>query len=617
MKKLLFVLLLFFTTALPAQQNLDSLKEVLKNEKDDSAVIARYLNLMETMEAIEQEPYLLIGNWALERSVTINNTYLITLSKLQLGYTYLTTSTDYTRASKYFTEALVLAEKNNFAEIELKAINGLAHMYFSNGQYDKAIEYNLRSIEGCKKNGFTAGEGAGYGSLGAIYMESSNGDPEKIATAIRYMQLSIEAFERIKDTFMLIKSYMSISKMLSTQQKYDTALYLLNTAGRMIEIKKREEDYAYFYFYKGTILEGKKNYKEAIENYQRGIEYSRKYQRLGFESSGYKGLSAVYKETGDYKQALYYFEKHKALEDSITNKENFAKATDIQNKYQREKKDKELLQKSLALKTESAKKNRLLVLLLSSLCILSFLSVFAFFLLKNIRARKKAYTQLQIRNNEIKEQALQLSRQARLIAKFQSQMNPHFTFNALHNIYGLVIGNENDKAISQIQSLAQLMRKTLTNSVKEEITLEEEVDYLQKYIDFEQAAAPVKFDFKIEIDPALDSAMIPPMMIQPLIENAIKHAGLDKVQSPFIRILMEKENDLMKLVIEDNGKGLNKENTNVNQLSHSLSIIKSRIELLFEGSKNSMGESYFKILSVPEIEKGTSIKFYLPLHYAY
>ncbi|MEO6540441.1 MAG: histidine kinase, partial [Ferruginibacter sp.] len=275
------------------------------------------------------------------------------------------------------------------------------------------------------------------------------------------------------------------------------------------------------------------------------------------------------------------------------------------------------LQKDLALKTESGKKNRLLVLLISSLFILSLLSVFAFFLLKNIRARKKAYAQLQIRNNEIKEQALQLSRQARLIAKFQSQMNPHFTFNALHSIYGLVIGNENEKAVTQIQSLAQLMRKTLSNSIKEEITLEEEMDYLQKYIDFEKATSPTAFDFKIQVDEALDNVLIPPMMIQPFLENAIKHAGLDKVQNPFIKVFIEKENDLMMLIIEDNGQGLNKDNTNVNKLSHSMSIIKSRIELLFESKKIIAGDTYFKILSVPEIAKGTSVKFYLPLNYAY
>ena len=243
--------------------------------------------------------------------------------------------------------------------------------------------------------------------------------------------------------------------------------------------------------------------------------------------------------------------------------------------------------------------------------------MFSFLLMRNIKARKKAYTQLEKRNEEIKWQALQLSRQAKLIAKFQSQMNPHFTFNALHNIYGLVIGNENDKAISQIQSLAQLMRKTLTNSVRDEITLEEEIDYLQKYIDFEQAVVPVKLNFKIEIGKELQSAMIPPMMIQPLIENAIKHAGLDKVQNPFIKVLIEKENNLMKLIVEDNGMGLNKENMNVDKLSQSISIIKSRIELLFEGKKNTMNDSYFKIVSVPEIEKGTSVKFYLPLNYAY
>ena len=196
-------------------------------------------------------------------------------------------------------------------------------------------------------------------------------------------------------------------------------------------------------------------------------------------------------------------------------------------------------------------------------------------------------------------------------------MNPHFTFNALHNIYGLVIGNENEKAVTQIQSLAQLMRKTLSNSIKEEITLEEEVDYLQNYIAFEQATAPAKFNFGIEIDKELENALIPPMMIQPFIENSIKHAGLDEVNNPFIKVFIQKEKDLMSLIIQDNGKGLNKDNTNISKLSHSMSIIKSRIELIFEGKNNAAADRGLIIKSHPGTLTGTIIQFYLPLSYAY
>jgi LytS/YehU family sensor histidine kinase len=237
--------------------------------------------------------------------------------------------------------------------------------------------------------------------------------------------------------------------------------------------------------------------------------------------------------------------------------------------------------------------------------------------MKHIRARKKAYTQLEEKSIKIQEQALELSKQARLIAKFQSQMNPHFVFNALHNIQGLVISNENQKATRQIQSLAQLMRKTFANADKDDIPLEEEINYLKKYVDFERYAFGNKLDFDINISEKMENILIPPMMIQPFIENSIKHAELGKVENPYIKVLIGIENNLLKINIKDNGLGFKKETGSFDKLSHSMSVIKSRIELLFQGKDTTEIGKMFTVKSFPEINAGTIIQFYLPLNYAY
>ncbi|MBL7749091.1 MAG: histidine kinase, partial [Chitinophagaceae bacterium] len=218
---------------------------------------------------------------------------------------------------------------------------------------------------------------------------------------------------------------------------------------------------------------------------------------------------------------------------------------------------------------------------------------------------------------QIQEQALQLSKQARLIAQFQSQMNPHFVYNALHNIQGLVLSNETRKANSQIQSLAQLMRKTFANAEKDDIPLDEEISYLQKYIDFERAAFSNKLDFEITVDKEAEQTLIPPMMIQPFVENAIKHAELHKVENPFVKVLIEIENNLLAISVKDNGTGIKKDMTETDKLSHSVSVIQARLNLLFKGRADVESRPVFSIKTVPEIERGTAVKFYLPLHYAY
>ena len=617
MKKLLFILLTFFTTALSAQHKIDSLKEVLKKEKNDSATIYSWLMRMDSMTTTDMDASLAIGNWSAATALETKNYFLYVKSLLAIAGIYHLTN-DFPNAIDYYIKTQEAAEKYKQVELGLETLNNLANVYYLNNQYDKAEQFYKITIAACEKQGITIGVATGYGSLASIYFSTGAKNRERIKEGIGYMMKSIQASKSLKDTTQLIRSFSSLGKMYSGIQLFDSALNYIDKAGSLMTAKKdNQEGYTYYYCHKGTVLLKKGDYKAAIESFLTGLPYTKKFNALLWESSHYEGLSQAYKAIGDYKTALEYGERHFIIEDSVINAENFGKAADIQNKYERLKKDKALLQKDLELKKELMKRNNLLLWLISSLVILGLLSVFSLLLIRNIKARKKAYHELEKRNSEIKEQALQLSRQARLIAKFQSQMNPHFTFNALHSIYGLVIGNENEKAVTQIQSLAQLMRKTLTNSIKEEITLEEEMDYLQKYIEFEKATSATSFDFIIQVGAALENVLIPPMMIQPFIENAIKHAGLDKVKNPFIKVLIEKENDLMMLIIEDNGRGLNKDNTNVNKLSHSMSIIKSRIELLFESKKNIAGDSYFKILSVPEITNGTAVKFYLPLHYAY
>lgn len=248
---------------------------------------------------------------------------------------------------------------------------------------------------------------------------------------------------------------------------------------------------------------------------------------------------------------------------------------------------------------------------------LGLLSLLAFILYRNITAKKKAYIQLQHKSEQIKEQALLLSKQAKQIAQFQSQMNPHFVYNALHNIQGLVLTDEKQKANRQIQSLAHLMRKTFANADKDDISLEEEIHYLNKYVEFEKTSFGNNLNFEVTVSKDAEGAQIPPMMIQPFIENAIKHAELNKVENPHIKVLIEIENNLLTINIIDNGTGIKKDITETDKLSHSLTVIKSRLDLLFKGRADVNNQPVFLVKTMPEIREGTNIKFYLPLNYAY
>jgi ligand-binding sensor domain-containing protein len=167
----------------------------------------------------------------------------------------------------------------------------------------------------------------------------------------------------------------------------------------------------------------------------------------------------------------------------------------------------------------------------------------------------------------------------------QSQMNPHFTFNAMSSIQNYVIDNDIDLALMYIGEFSKLIRKTLDNSSESYITLKEEIDYLNTYIKLEN----MRFDNAIDIvidytNLDIYSTMIPPMLIQPLVENTFNHAFIETNKKHKLIITFSKENKYLKCVVNDNGVGIGKKANTPNTTSKGLKIIKERLQILHPNS---------------------------------
>ena len=151
-------------------------------------------------------------------------------------------------------------------------------------------------------------------------------------------------------------------------------------------------------------------------------------------------------------------------------------------------------------------------------------------------------------------------------------MNPHFIFNALNTIQSYVYCNDKNSASNYLGKFSDLMRKILDNSRNEKITLEEEINVLQLYIDIERARFGDRFFARIDTDPGLDTEniFIPPMLIQPYAENAIKHGLLHQSGEKRLLIRISKSTDqkYTEIIIDDNGIGREK----------SIKINKKRVE---------------------------------------
>lgn len=140
----------------------------------------------------------------------------------------------------------------------------------------------------------------------------------------------------------------------------------------------------------------------------------------------------------------------------------------------------------------------------------------------------------------------------------QSQMNPHFVFNCINSIQGLILSKKIDEALGYLLDFSKILRNTLDNASRETISLTEEIQYIKYYLKLEMMRFDIKLDLKIEIPDAINTNLIriPPMILQPHIENALNH-GLRRLiqRKPHLTIELIPDNNKYLIIIEDNGIG--------------------------------------------------------------
>ena len=161
----------------------------------------------------------------------------------------------------------------------------------------------------------------------------------------------------------------------------------------------------------------------------------------------------------------------------------------------------------------------------------------------------------------------------------QAQLNPHFLFNAFNSIAGMIAMNDNKLARRSLNQFAQLMRMALDNSGEESISVDEEIEFLEKYLSLERALRACNFDYKIETN--IIDGTVPPMLIQPIVENAIIHgvAPLNNRRG-IILITFDEDQKYIIVSVKDNGVGMTADKINKEYESKATSITESRLRLI-------------------------------------
>jgi two-component system, LytTR family, sensor kinase len=139
------------------------------------------------------------------------------------------------------------------------------------------------------------------------------------------------------------------------------------------------------------------------------------------------------------------------------------------------------------------------------------------------------------------------------LAALRRQMDPHFMFNALNSIVGLVRDQRNDAAVNMIVGLSEFLRRASEDSNRAQVTLTEEVEYLQRYIDIQKVRFGDRLRVNLDIPVELGDALVPNLLLQPLVENAIKHGVSKRVAGGEIRVAGMHRDDLLCLTVHNDG----------------------------------------------------------------
>jgi hypothetical protein len=304
----------------------------------------------------------------------------------------------------------------------------------------------------------------------------------------------------------------------------------------------------------------------------------------------------------DFKTALTYQRKLEEERKKLSLEEQSRQLTMLQVNFEDEIKSQQI---EMASKEEGLAKLRLSRSRLwfaggGGMGVIAFLLIFLYF------QRKKYST----------EQNALLLRQRLL----RSQMNPHFIFNSLSGIQNFIVTEKPIKASSYLSKFAALVRNILESSAKEYVTLEKEISTIENYLELQQVRYAGKFEFTIRVDDALDpeSMMIPPMLSQPFIENAIEHGIAHSEKMGQIDVEFRLDNDVILFEVTDNGVGREKAreleaHLEKDHQSMSTSITLERLAMLNKKRKHKI---IFEITDLKDNDGnpgGTFVRFGIPM----
>ena len=520
---------------------------------------------------------------------------------------------NYSEAMLYIEEAINSCAEKGDERIIANCHNNMATIYSEQGNYQLAQEHIIKSIYKFEEIGDSLSIAASLFNIAYIYQNQENYEK-----AQEYFEQSLAISKKFNDNRSIARAKGALATILIDQEKYEMAISLLKES---IEISKEVNDQiniaytlnnlgqsslalknysiALEYFLEakniaeeinlpivssdaylgiGQTYFKQQKYDKSLENTLRSLEYAETLGLMNAKRNANDLLHEIYEKKGEYEKAYQSHKQFKLLSDSLFNKESIQKIAQLENeyKYQRELDEAENREVELTSTVETTtqdlkKSQRNLLLGVIGFLLVSLVLGAIIFFLKLRHAKSKT-------QNIVMEQKL-----------LRSQMTPHFVFNSLSVLQGMILNKEDKKSISYLSKFSKLLRITLENSRDKTVPLFQELKAIENYLELQNLEVNDSYQYAISVDDTLDQSLfkIPPMLIQPFIENAIEHAFKDQKENRKIDVQLEYSNEELICTITDNGIGVDTQKGNEKQNKKSLAttITSERLEMLSKDFK--------------------------------
>jgi tetratricopeptide (TPR) repeat protein len=551
------------TTSVQAQQpiNIDSLRKVLARLEQKTPSYANDTNKIKTLREItaynsmNSDSGLQYSQRMMTLAQKINWPKGIAMAHLCFAVQYSKNKPNEWRLSLQKAMAIAKTIKND--SLLGECYWGFAALYGSKRSYAIAIKYfELAAMTYLKAKSYFEAANA-YNNVGATWYDLGN-KKKAMAYYQKELQLARKHKQELAEAFALN----NIGNILEDSTGYkEEALSLFEKANQLFKKLNRPIYAAQGEYYIGEEYLKQKQYSKALPYLQRGWGVYQKYHWTseGLESgiNFERSLYETYKGLNQPSKALFYLEKYSTLLDSSLKSEIQAQRDIVKIQEEKDKQQTQISSlQNKEIQQERTLQKRTQNFLWGGVGMLLIVGAGLFWYNQKLRLKNK---DLEDKNEIIKEVTHKI--QATEITALRAQMNPHFIFNCLNSIQLYTAQNNTEKATDYLNKFSRLIRLVLENSRSDKVSLDNELETLRLYIEMEAMRFRGKVNFQINTAQNVDkdSIQIPPLLLQPFVENAIWHGLMHKEEGGIIRIEVTQPNDhLLRFDITDDGVGREK-----------------------------------------------------------